>query len=61
MRIQNKDYIPIICNKKNNKSLHILVKIIFPKINSFDQTEIVLQALVDIDCSFTSICKSVVP
>jgi len=61
MALQNKDCIPIICNKKNNKSLHILVKLIFPKINNFDETEIVLQALVDTGCSFTSICKSVVP
>ena len=38
-----------------------MVKINFPKINNFDQTEVVLQALVDTDCSFTSIGKSVVP
>ena len=61
MALQNKDCILIICNKKNNKSLHILVKINFPKINNLDQTEVVLQALVDIGCFFTSICKSVVP
>ena len=61
MKLQNKYCIPIICNKKNNKSPHILVKLNFPKINNFDQTEVVLQALVDIGCSFTSKCKSVVP
>ena len=61
MELQNKNCIPIICNKKNNKSLHILVKLNFPKINNFNQTEVVLQALVDTGCSFTSICKSVVP
>ena len=42
MALQNKDCIPIICNKKKNKSLHILVKINFPKINNFDQTEVIL-------------------
>jgi len=61
MALQNKDCIPIICNKKKNKSLHILVKINFPKINKFNQTKIILQALVDIGCSFISICQSVVP
>ena len=61
MALQNKDCIPIICNKEKNKSLHILVKINFPKINKFNQTEIILQALVDTGCSFTSICQSVVP
>ena len=61
MALQNQDCIPIICNKKNNMCLHILVKINFPKINNFDQTEVILQALVDTSCSFTSICKSVVP
>jgi len=61
MELQNKNCIPIICNKKNNKSLHILAKINFRKINNFDQTEVILQALVDTGCSFTSICKSVVP
>ena len=50
----------LICNKKKNKSLHILVKINFPKINNFDQIEVILQALVNTG-SFTSICKSVVP
>ena len=59
--LQNKDCIPIICNKKNNKSLNILVKINFPKINNFDQTEVILQALIDTGCSFTFMCKSVVP
>ena len=38
-----------------------MVKINFPKINKFDQTKVVLQALEDTGCSFTSICKSVVP
>ncbi|KAG4915470.1 hypothetical protein JHK87_053027 [Glycine soja] len=47
MTLQNMDCIPIICNKKKNKSLRILVKINFPKINNFDQTEVILQALVD--------------
>ena len=61
MTLQNKDCISIICNKKNNKSLHFLVKINFPKINNFDQTKIILQALVDTGCSFTFICKSVQP
>ena len=61
MELQNKDCIPIVCNKKKNKSLHILVKINFPKINKFNQTKIILQALVDIGCSFISICQSVVP
>ena len=37
-----------------------MVKLNFPKINNFDQTEVVLQALVDTR-SFTSICKSVAP
>jgi len=37
-----------------------LVKINFPKINNFDQIEVILQALVNTG-SFTSICKSVVP
>lgn len=45
MALQNKDCIPIICNRKINKSLHILVKINLPKINNFDKTEVVLQAL----------------
>ena len=61
MALQNKDCIPIICNKEKNKSLHILVKINFPKINKFNQTEIIRQALVDTGCFFTSICQSVVP
>jgi len=55
------DCIPLICNKNKIQSLRILIKLTFPKINNFEKTEKIVQALVDTGCTQTIICKSITP
>jgi len=55
------DCIPLICNKNKIRNLRILVKLNFPKINNFEKTEKIVQALVDTGCTQTIICKSITP